>query len=126
VTGDNEPDPITRADPGDGADHPGAKRLEFPASGEDPAPDEGRNVDERDIHGKLRQAGRGVDVEYVKQNGDLNYQDDGQLVRVLDNGDGTSDVAIYDPSNPSGGQTTVIKGKSNPSIKAAIESGRWR
>jgi hypothetical protein len=64
------------------------------------------SVPARDVHGADR-SGRGVDVQHVQENGHLYYQDDGQLVRVLDNGNGTSDVVVRDPSNPSG--AVVVK-----------------
>lgn len=63
-------------------------------------------VDPRDVHGSDRVGSRGVDVQHVVENGHLYYQEDGQLVRVLDNGNGTSDVVIRDASNPSGQPTT--------------------
>jgi hypothetical protein len=76
-------------------------------------------------HGLEQIAGaRGVDVQHVLENGDLYYQDDGQLVRVLDNGNGTSDVVIRDASNPSGGPTTTVR-LSNSDVQQRIQSGRW-
>jgi hypothetical protein len=78
----------------------------------------------RDVHGAVS-SGRGVDVENVLQNGDLYYQDDGQLVRVLDNGNGTSDVVIRGPSNPSSAPATTIKDMPDSQVQARINSGRW-
>jgi hypothetical protein len=34
---------------------------------------------------------------------------DGQIVKVLDNGNGTYDVVVRDLANPSGQPTTVLK-----------------
>jgi hypothetical protein len=82
------------------------------------------SVPARDVHGADR-SGRGVDVQHVQENGHLYYQDDGQLVRVLDNGNGTSDVVVRDPSNPSGAPTTTIKDMPNTQVQARINSGRW-
>jgi len=79
----------------------------------------------RDVHGQDRTGSRGVDVPFVKENGDLLFQSDGQLVRVLDNGNGTSDVVIYDPSNPSGAPTTTIKDMPESQVQSRIDSGRW-
>jgi hypothetical protein len=79
----------------------------------------------RDVHGEDRTGSRGVDVPYVKENGELLFQDDGQLVRVLDNGNGTSDIVIYDPSNPSGAPTTTIKDMPDSQVQSRINSGRW-
>jgi hypothetical protein len=92
----------------------------------DPAgpPDDGVLVP-RDVHGEDRTGSRGVDVPYVKENGELLFQNDGQLVRVLDNGNGTSDIVIYDPSNPSGAPTTTIKDMPESQVQSRINSGRW-
>lgn len=79
----------------------------------------------RDVHGQDRTGSRGVDVPFVKENGDLLFQSDGQLVRALDNGNGTSDVVIYDPSNPSGAPTTTIKDMPESQVQSRIDSGRW-
>jgi RHS repeat-associated protein len=84
----------------------------------------GGGIAPRDVHGGVRSS-RGVDVKNVVQQGDLYYQDDGQLVRVLDNGNGTSDVVVRDPSNPSGAPTTTIKDMPNSQVQARIKNGRW-
>lgn len=83
----------------------------------------GSGTSGRDVHGKL--ADPDVDVTKVCEEGDLYYQDDGQLVRVLDNGNGTSDVVIRDPSNPSSESTTKMKGVKNSYVQSKIDSGRW-
>jgi RHS repeat-associated protein len=80
-------------------------------------------VNPRDVHGEL--ADTDVDVGHVKAEGDLYIQDDGQLVRVLDNGNGTSDVVVYDPSNPSCAPTTKIKNMPNRQVQSRVDSGRW-
>jgi RHS repeat-associated protein len=82
------------------------------------------SIGPRDVHGGVS-GGRGVDVAHVVENGELYIQDDGQLVRVLDNGNGTSDVVVRDPANPSGRPTTQIKDMPNSQIQSRIESGRW-
>jgi hypothetical protein len=64
-------------------------------------------------------------VAHVVENGELYIQDDGQLVRVLNNGNGTSDVVVRDPANPSGRPTTQIKDMPNSQVQSRIESGRW-
>jgi hypothetical protein len=45
-------------------------------------------------------------------------QGDGQVVGVLDNGNGTSDVVVLDPSNASGQPTTKIKNMPNSQVQA--------
>jgi Pretoxin HINT domain len=80
----------------------------------------------RDIHGQLRRAERDVKVDEVLEHGDMYVQiSDGQIVRALDNGDGTSDVVIRDLSNPSGQATTRIAGMSNRSIQRRLDDGEW-
>lgn len=61
----------------------------------------------------------------MRSEGDLLIQDDGQLVRVLDNGNGTSDVVVWDPSNPTCEPTTQIKDMPNSQVQSRIDSGRW-
>jgi hypothetical protein len=95
-----------------------------PQDGDEPPGGDGV-VDPRDVHGQVNTGSRGVDVPYVQENGELLFQDDGQLVRVLDNGNGTSDVVISDPSNPSGAPTTVIKDMPESQVQSRIDSGRW-
>jgi len=83
-------------------------------------------VDPRDVHGAVNTGSRRVDVNHVWKNGDLYLQEsDGQMVRVLDNGNGTSDVVIKDPANLSGEPTTVIKGMPNRQVEARVNDGRW-
>jgi hypothetical protein len=66
-----------------------------------------------------------VDVAHVCKEGDLYIQEDGQLVRVLDNVNGTSDVVVRDASNPSGEPTTKIKNMPNRQVESRVNSGRW-
>jgi RHS repeat-associated protein len=83
------------------------------------------SVDPRDVHGQL--ADPDVDVDEVWENGELYIQEeDGQIVRVRDNGNGTSDVVVRDPSNPSGEPTTKIKDMPNRQVDARVRDGRWR
>jgi hypothetical protein len=56
----------------------------------------------RDVHGVDRTGMRDVDEQHVWDNGDMYIQDDGCIVKVLDNGNGTYDVVVRDMSNPSG------------------------
>ncbi|TDD96810.1 hypothetical protein E1298_02185 [Actinomadura rubrisoli] len=93
--------------------------------GEKKGEDEG-GLSERDVHGAGRTAERGVDEDYVWENGELYIQSDGQLVRVLDNGNGTYDVVIRDPSNPSGQSTTVLKGATERYLQTKIDKGLWQ
>jgi hypothetical protein len=80
----------------------------------------------RDVHGADRTAMRGVDVDHVWQNGDMYVQEeDGQIVKVLDNGNGTHDVVVRDMSNPTGQPTTVIKNATDKYVNNKIESGQW-
>jgi hypothetical protein len=87
--------------------------------------DDTGSIGPRDVHGGVS-GGRGVDVAHVWENGDLYIQEeDGQMVRVLDNGNGTSDVVIRDPANPSGRPTTQIKDMPNAQVQSRIDGGRW-
>ena len=58
-------------------------------------------------------------------NGDLYIQDDGCIVKVLDNGNGTYDVVVRDMSNPSGKPVTSIKDATENYINNKINSGKW-
>jgi RHS repeat-associated protein len=82
-------------------------------------------TDPRDVHGADRTASRGVDVDYVWQHGELYIQNDGQIVRVLDNGNGSFDVVVRDLSKPSGQPTTVLKDASSNYIQNQLDKGRW-
>ena len=92
---------------------------------EEPGARDGK-VDPRDVHGKGRVSQRGVDVDYVWQNGDLYIQDDGQMVKILDNGNGTYDVVVKDPGNSSGEPTTVINNAKEQYIDNKISKGIWQ
>jgi hypothetical protein len=68
----------------------------------------------------LRNGERKVNAEHVCRDGDLYYQDDGQIVRVLHNGD-SIDVVVSDPSNRSGVRVTGFGAKlSGPSMRCCI------
>ncbi len=85
--------------------------------------DSGESLTPRDIHGKL---GDDVDEEEVIRDGEV-YHQGNRLVYVRDNGDGTSDVVIRDPSNPKdNGVITTIKDVPQRQVDARIKSGRWR
>jgi hypothetical protein len=99
-----------------------------PTGGGDPPPEDpagdGDSTDPRDVHGSNR-LGRGVDVDKVWQDGDLYIQDDGQLVKILETGNGKYDVVVRDMSNPSGGPTTVIKDATERYIQNKLANGIW-
>lgn len=86
--------------------------------------DDSGSIGPRDVHGEVQAGARGVDVQHVLQNGDLLIQNDGQLVRVLDNGNGTSQVVIRDASNPSGQGTTSMV-VPNSYVEGKIANGDW-
>lgn len=52
-------------------------------------------------------------------------QADGQIVKVLDNGNGTYDVVVRDMSNPSGAPTTVLKDATDRYVGNKIRGGQW-
>jgi hypothetical protein len=99
-----------------GDDHASPARTDHTGSGETSA---------RDVHGTDRTAMRGVDVDHVWQNGDMYVQEDGQIVKVLDNGNGTYDVVVRDMGNPSGSPTTVIKDATQKYVNNKVEGGQW-
>ncbi|MFD9223086.1 hypothetical protein ACFWDI_24475 [Streptomyces sp. NPDC060064] len=43
-----------------------------------------------------------MDVKDVWENGEMYIQDDGQLVKILETGNGKFDIVVKDMSNPSG------------------------
>jgi hypothetical protein len=61
----------------------------------------------------------------VWDNGEMYIQDDGQIVKVLDNGNGTYDVVVRDMSNPTGKPTTVIKDATDKYVQNKIDSEKW-
>ncbi|MEV1011638.1 polymorphic toxin-type HINT domain-containing protein [Streptomyces sp. NPDC049881] len=80
---------------------------------------------DRDVHGVGRTGERGVDVAHVWENGDMYIQEDGQIVRVLSNGNGSYDVVVRDMGNPSGAPTTAMKDVSEQYVQNQIDRGRW-
>ncbi|MFF7182277.1 ricin-type beta-trefoil lectin domain protein [Streptomyces sp. NPDC008121] len=97
-----------------------------PGSSWDSAPNSGNSgTTTRDVHGSDRTAMRGVDVNNVWQNGTMFNQTDGQIVKVLDNGNGTFDIVVRDMSNPSGAPTTVMKDATQNYVNNQTRSGRW-
>ncbi|WP_070018781.1 putative T7SS-secreted protein [Streptomyces nanshensis] len=82
------------------------------------------SLSDRDVHGKGRQAERGVDVDHVWENGDMYVQNDGQIVKVMESGNGY-DVVIKDLGNPSGAPTTAIKDATQKYLDNQVEKGRW-
>jgi hypothetical protein len=79
----------------------------------------------RDIHGADRTGMRNVDEQHVWDNGDMYIQDDGCIVKVLDNGNGTYDVVVRDMSNPSGKPVTSIKDATENYLNNKLNSGKW-
>jgi hypothetical protein len=79
----------------------------------------------RDVHGVDRTGMRDVDEQHVWDNGDMYIQDDGCIVKVLDNGNGTYDVVVRDMSNPSGKPVTSIKDATQNYLNNKINSGKW-
>jgi hypothetical protein len=79
----------------------------------------------RDMHGVDRTGMRDVDEQHVWDNGDMYIQDDGCIVKVLDNGNGTYDVVVRDMSNPSGKPVTSIKNATQNYLNNKIDSGKW-
>jgi type VII secretion system ESX-1 substrate len=81
----------------------------------------------RDVHGVDRTGMRDVDEQHVWDNGDMYVQDDGCIVKVLDNGNGngngTYDVVVRDMSNPSGKPVTSIKDATENYINNKVNSG---
>jgi hypothetical protein len=99
-----------------GDDHASPARTDHTGSG---------GTSARDVHGTDRTGLRGVDVDHVWQNGDMYVQEDGQIVKAVDNGNGTYDVVVRDMSNPSGAPTTVLKNATEKYLNNKIESGQW-
>lgn len=52
-------------------------------------------------------------------------QEDGQLVRVLSNGDGTYSVVVSDPSNPSGNPTTTFPKLTEKQLQSRLDREYW-
>jgi len=88
---------------------------------------EGSTVNPRDVHGALRGSERDVNWQEVWRdpNSEIYYQNDGQIVKVLGNGDGTYQVVIRDLSNPSGEPTTVIQRLTQSELNNNLRSGKW-
>lgn len=80
---------------------------------------------DRDVHGKMRQSQRDVDVDRVWSEGEMYIQADGQIVKILENGDGTYSVVVKDPSNPSGEPTTVIEKLTESQLQSRIDREYW-
>jgi hypothetical protein len=96
-----------------------------PAVRADPPDADAPTTSPRDIHGALRRTERDVEVDRVWREGDMYVQSDGQIARVLDNGDGTYSVVIRDMSNPSGAPTTVIPDLTQSQLDGRINRGDW-
>ncbi|MDW6059738.1 PrsW family intramembrane metalloprotease [Streptomyces sp. FXJ1.4098] len=82
-------------------------------------------ISPRDVHSAIRRGEREVDVDKVWEDGELYIDvDKGNMIKVLDRGDGTSDVVIKDPSNPSGEPITSFNAE-NSYIERHLNSGVW-
>jgi hypothetical protein len=79
----------------------------------------------RDVHGVDRTGMRNVDEQHVWDNGDMYIQEDGCIVKVLDNGNGTYDVVVRDMSNPSGKPVIESKDATEKYVNNKIDSGKW-
>ncbi|BAL91105.1 hypothetical protein AMIS_58850 [Actinoplanes missouriensis 431] len=88
-------------------------------------PDGSPTTSPRDVHGALQTSTRQIDADYVWRNGTMYVQEDGQIVKVLDNGNGTYDVVVRDLSNPTGRPTTSIADVPERSIQRKIDKGIW-
>lgn len=82
-------------------------------------------VSDRDVHGQVRTGEREVDVDHVWTEGEMYIQQDGQIVKILENGDGTYSVVVRDMSNPSGRPTTVIADMTERQVQSRIDRGFW-
>ncbi|QKV92449.1 PrsW family intramembrane metalloprotease [Streptomyces sp. NA02950] len=83
------------------------------------------STSQRDVHSAVRRGERDVDVDKVWQDGELYIDvDKGNMIKVLDRGDGTSDIVIKDPSNPSGEPITSFNAK-NGYVERHLGSGAW-
>ncbi len=79
----------------------------------------------RDVHNAVRRGERDVDEATVWKDGDMYVNpENGRIVKVLDKGDGTSDIVIKDPSNPSGQAITRFNAP-NSYVERRIELGEW-
>jgi hypothetical protein len=105
--------------------------------GGDPVYPETPNLDEqweeatggtsnRDIHGMLREAERASGDEiWNDPDSELFTQKDGQVVKVLDVGNGNYSVAVRDMSNPNGNYTTVMTNFTQKELDGRLNSGTW-
>jgi len=60
------------------------------------------NYGRDDFHNNLNRSERGIDIEEIWLDGDLYIQDDGRLVRVLDQGNGVHHAVIREPGTAAG------------------------
>lgn len=82
-------------------------------------------VSSRDVHDSIRQGEREVDDVQVWKDGSLYFDTKkGNMLKILDRGDGTFDVVIKDPSNPSGKPITRFN-TTEKYVEKRIESGEW-
>jgi RHS repeat-associated protein len=82
-------------------------------------------VNPEEVHGELRASERSIDEPYVWDNYDQQYiqESNGAVVRVLDNGNGTSDVVIRYGVNPQGADTVMRV--PNSYIEDKLSGGAW-
>jgi hypothetical protein len=99
--------------------------AEATSDGGGDAADSSPTTSARDVHNAVRRGERDVDEADVWQNGELYINgENGNMIKVLDRGDGTSDIVIRDPSNPSGQPITRFNAP-NRYVQRRIDSGEW-
>ena len=80
----------------------------------------------RDIHGMLREAERASGDEiWNDPTSEMYVQKGGQIVKVLDVGNGNYSVAVRDMSNPNGNYTTVMTNFTQKELDGRLNSGTW-
>ena len=90
---------------------------------------EGSAISSADIHGTVSSESRGVDVEFVRANGERLYNvedEDTRAVSVLDKGNGSSDVVVDRLGARVGDRPITAYELTNGQVEARIESGRWQ
>ncbi|MGP4112941.1 PrsW family glutamic-type intramembrane protease [Streptomyces sp. 4N509B] len=80
----------------------------------------------RDVHNAVRKGERdNIDEAVVWRDGDMYINsNNGNMIKVLDKGDGTSDIVIKDASNPSGQPITRFNAPNNY-VQRRVDSGEW-
>lgn len=85
-------------------------------------PERDSSTSSRDVHDAVRRGERDIDAAYVWENGELYVNaENGRLIKVLDKGNGTSDIVIKDPS----GASITRFNAPNSYIERLVERGEW-